>query len=319
MFPQSMSLKLRKSVHKIQHLFESNRNLLVTDPAYQLASLKHAPEMADLIWEVKEAFKKEILPIACDTHNPSSFFLRDCEGRAIAIFKTENYWREIAAYRLDHRHFASVPPTVITTLEHPSWGKFTGSCQLLISETVEAVTLNRLSFQEISAPGIRRMASLDIRVMNSDRHTSNILINEQKEPIPIDHGYILPGQLKGLHFVWLDWSQSATLFNDHELTYISLLDPEEDRSMLIDELQIEEKRANRFFVASIFLKIGAGRGLTARDIGNLMVCPTKEQNSSFETIFQKINQKSQSNWNLYSNNAYNEIEKFLDGHEKATH
>ncbi len=303
---------MRKTAQKIKHLMVEKRPFVLPDESYHLATLKYAPDMAEVIWEVKRAFAKGIEPTRSTHGTSQTYFLNDCEGVPIAVFKRFNFYRELAAYRLDYDHFAGVPQTVLTTLEHPFWGKATGSCQLYVPHSITAVELEKNQFRHFLPSMVRRIASLDIRTMNEDRHTSNLLVVDEKKPIPIDHGFILPRRLDRGDFVWLEWQQAATPFSEFELSYISLLDPEEDRRILIDELYFEERRANRLFIATVLLKLGALRGLTPLEIGKLLNKKEHNDLSPFEFIIEKLRKKNPPNWSLFSPCVYDEVKKTLD-------
>jgi len=312
---------MRKTADKIKSYLFTYPLTFVTDEAYQLASLKHAPDMADVIWEVKRALKKGIAPERSLSGTSGTFFLKDCEGEPIAVFKKEHCLHELAAYRLDYKHFAGVPQTALTTLEHPLLeGKQTGSCQMFVHDSMEAMKIDRSRYHELSASSIRRIASLDIRMMNEDRHSSNILVINQKEIIPIDHGFIFPRDLSRIYMSWIDWNQASTNFTERELSYISLLDAEQDRRMLMEEMHFEEIFANRLYVATVLLKLFAIRGKTPQEIGKLMSCtqPVAKESSRFEYVLEKIRKRNPPNWALFSRYVYEEVEKFLDHYEKIS-
>lgn len=317
---------MRKTAEKVKQLFVKRPLLLVTDEAYQLASLRHAPEMADVIWEVKKAWQHGVIPEASPHGACGSFFLKDCEHKPIAIFKRDHYIREVAAYRLDHGRFAGVPPTVITTLEHPIWGgKATGSCQYFVSDTIPVLEVAQDNLVHFSASCVRRIASLDIRLMNEDRHTSNMLVAAcQRQLIPIDHGFILAHDLGDIHFDWLPWQQALTPFSERELSYIALLDPEHDRNLLIEEWGVEEQRANHLFIATVLLQLGAVRHLTAAALGNILsrkrlgLLRRDTIPSLFELLLEKLKERNPPNWTIFSRIVYEEVQRTLDDYEKTT-
>lgn len=317
---------MHKTAEKVKHLFVKRPSLLITDEAYQLASLRHAPEMADVIWEVKRALQQGILPEASPHGACGTYFLKDCESRPIAVFKRDHYIREVAAYRLDHDRFAGVPPTVVTTLEHSLWGgKATGSCQYFVPDTVTVVEVKTVDLDKFFPSCVRRIASLDIRLMNEDRHTSNMLVSScRKQLIPIDHGFILAQDLSDIHFDWLPWEQAMTPFSERELSYLALLDPERDRKLLIEELGVEERRANRFFVATVFLQLGALRQLTAASLGNFLsrrrlgLLRKDAAPSYFECLIEKLKERNPPNWTIFSRIVYEEVQRTLDDYEKTT-
>jgi hypothetical protein len=69
-------------------------------------------------------------------------------------------------------------------------------------------TMDDLSPSKICADEVHKIAILDIRIMNADRNTANLLCRRRKdnslELVPIDHGY----SLRSIADVsWMDWPQ----------------------------------------------------------------------------------------------------------------
>ena len=57
---------------------------------------------------------------------------------------------------------------------------------------------------------VHRIAILDMRLANTDRNGSNILVRRragQCQLTPIDHGMILPASVEDVSFEWLFWPQ----------------------------------------------------------------------------------------------------------------
>eukprot|EP00494_Astrolonche_serrata_P000015 UN00015 len=54
---------------------------------------------------------------------------------------------------------------------------------------------------------VHKIAVLDIRLANADRHAGNILVSKEEgatcKLIPIDHGYCLPEKFEDCTFEWL--------------------------------------------------------------------------------------------------------------------
>jgi hypothetical protein len=313
---------MRKTVDKVKNYLHHHPHVFITDAAYQLSSLKHAPEMAEIIWEVKKALDKGIPPERSLHGSTATLFLKDCNGSPIAVFKNERCLYELIAYRLDYGHFAGVPQTVLTTLDHPLLGgRQTGSCQMFVQHAMTAVEMDQRLYPHFSASSVRRIAALDIRMMNEDRHSSNILIVNQKEIVPIDHGFVFPHFLSDIYLTWVDWAQAATHFTEAELSYISLLDPEQDRRMMLDEMHFEEMLANRLFVATVLLKLFAVRRKTAAEIGKILARkhpPGVKEATRFELLLEKIKERNPANWLLFTRYVYEEVEKFFDYYEKIS-
>ncbi len=183
--------------------------------------------------------------------------------------------REVAAYLLDHDHFAQVPHTVLVKFTHPIFhiqtskessprpsdtasvnnvetqsaasldSALSSSTQQLILAGRASLEGSRISsklgsLQEFvahdcdtseigpslfSLQDVHRIAILDIRLFNTDRHAGNILVQRptgqgraklsalarlnqpQCRLLPIDHGFCLPEALEPPFFEWLHWPQ----------------------------------------------------------------------------------------------------------------
>jgi len=103
--------------------------------------------------------------------------LVDREGTKIAAIKSKN---ELLAYRLDHDHFAGVPPVAKgKTAYYLQW---VHNATMLSEANIEIETLDPLQLQAI--------VTLDIRLGNGDRNGQNLLLatrDGQDLLVPIDH------------------------------------------------------------------------------------------------------------------------------------
>ena len=85
-----------------------------------------------------------------------------------------------------------------------------GSCQEFV---YAECTMDDISPSKISVDEIHKIAVLDIRLMNADRNTANLLCRRKEdnslELIPIDHGFCLRSSCDVAWFdwCWLDWPQ----------------------------------------------------------------------------------------------------------------
>lgn len=299
---------MRPTVRKVARYLYFHPTIFVNDPAYQLSTLAHAPEMSGVIWEVKQALAKGISPIKCEHGTGKTYLLRDEDQMPLAIFKLDDHLREYAAYRLDHKRFAHVPPTVLTTLTHPLFGENAiGSCQLYV-EATPAVEIATNRYAALEPASVRRIAQLDIRVINEDRHSSNMLIWNEKEVIPIDHGFALPSEIGQIHFGWLDWQQAGTPFSEEERAYINFLDPEKDRALLIEELRFPEKIGNRLYLATVMLKLAALRGFYPNQIGAFLI-------SQIEVLIARLLERNAREWTIFTKYVNEEINTLLGEYE----
>lgn len=309
---------MRLASDKIVNYLANHPNIFINDPAYQLNTLRYAPEMSGVIWEVKRALKKGVNPEKCKHGTSGTYLLKDEEEMPIALFKREAYLKEYAAYRLDYEHFAGVPPTVITTLSHPVWGGLaTGSCQLFIEDAIPAVEMSRNEYQKLSPQTVRKVAQLDIRILNLDRNASNILIFNSEDIIPVDHGLSFPNELGGIYLEWMHWHQSATPFSEEENGYISSLDPEKDRAFLIEEMGFKEKIGNRLYVSTMLLKIGASQGLYPNQLGDIVskTYQRKAPQSQFELLINRLLNRQAQDWTTFTKYVNEELENILGEYE----
>lgn len=190
--------------------------------------------------------------------------------------------REVAAYLLDHDHFAQVPHTVLVKFTHPIFhihnskppspkpekqeasdiqSQTSLDSTFSLSSLIQAQHLgldsgisNRRQSMEnprgvtklgslqqfvvhdcdtsemgpslFNVQDVHRIAILDIRLFNTDRHAGNILVQRPKSSgklsalerlnqpqcrlLPIDHGFCLPEALEPPFFEWLHWPQVGT-------------------------------------------------------------------------------------------------------------
>lgn len=204
----------------------------------------------------------------------------------------ETSYREVAAYLLDHDHFANVPSTALVKITHSIFNVNDGvkgnrslkknlvskiaSCQAFVPHDFDASDYGSSSFP-VSA--VHRIGILDIRILNTDRHGGNLLVRKldsegrfgQVELIPIDHGLCLPETLEDPYFEWIHWPQASIPFSDDELEYIENLDPVKECEMLRKELPMIREASLRVLVlCTIFLKEAASYGLCLAEIGEMM-------------------------------------------------
>lgn len=204
----------------------------------------------------------------------------------------ETGFREVAAYLLDYDHFANVPPTALVKITHSIFNVNDGvnankpqnnkhvsklaSFQQFMPHDFDAGDYGTSSFP---VSGVHRIGILDIRILNTDRHSGNLLVRKldgvgrfgQVELIPIDHGLCLPESLEDPYFEWIHWPQASIPFSEDELEYIENLDPVRDSEMLRSELPMIREACLRVLVlCTIFLKEAAAYGLCLAEIGEMM-------------------------------------------------
>lgn len=232
-------------------------------------------------------------------NNPKGFVGKSLgqPGLKRSVRVGETCIREVAAYLLDYDNSANVPPTVLVRISHPAFHINEGvncanknvveggtqavskiaSFQQFIPHDFDASDYGTSSFP-VSA--VHRIAILDIRIFNTDRHAGNLLVRKQTgagkfgnltELIPIDHGLCLPECLEDPYFEWIHWPQASVPFSEDELEYIENLDPVKDADMLRMELPMIHEACLRVLILStIFLKEATAFGLCLAEIGEMM-------------------------------------------------
>jgi len=206
--------------------------------------------------------------------------------------------REVAAFLLDHKSFSGVPMTTLAESRHPAYnyngsaigghgltygpstihegqlGKKVGSCQEFVPTEC---SMDDLSPSKISVYEVQKIAILDIRIMNADRNSANLLCRRKPEDpdrfelVPIDHGYCLRtvADVCWFDWCWLDWPQLKEPLTKKSLKYIRGLDIEADVRMLRERLHIPQQALDYFRASSRLLKAGAHAGLTLYEIACL--------------------------------------------------
>jgi len=192
--------------------------------------------------------------------------------------------KEHVAYLLDHDHFAGVPLTVMVELPyHPIFVKGSaptkgGSLQEFQSETELLKPLTQKADCDTLLPGdqLRRMAILDIRYGNSDRHFENFLFRQkfsgERTLIPIDHGLTFPDSFDEARFGWAIFNACKKPFGPEERDYVANLDIEKDVAILRAH-GIREACIPPFIARTTLLKKGVQSGLTAGELSLLMEQP----------------------------------------------
>ncbi|KAG4999071.1 hypothetical protein JHK87_020143 [Glycine soja] len=221
----------------------------------------------------------------------------------------EGALREVAAYLLDHPKsgprlasgeavgFSGVPPTVMVQCLHQEFNHPNGfassskhvkigSLQKFISNDGNCEDYGPSAFP---VEEVHKIAVLDIRLANADRHAGNILIKKEADGqiklIPIDHGYCLPDKFEDCTFDWLYWPQVRQPYSPETVNYINSLDAEKDLELLKCygwDIPLECARTLR--ISTMLLKKGVERGLTPYAIGSIMC----RENLNKESVIEEI-------------------------------
>jgi len=211
----------------------------------------------------------------------------------------ESCTRECIAYLLDRDSFAGVPHTVVLRILDTSYegGQLhlnfkNGSLQRFVSDATSAEDYGPADFP---VRDVHRIGIMDIRLVNTDRHTGNILINESDSGelhlIPIDHAYILPHYrcLDEVNHEWLFWPQAKKPFGEEELKFIESLDPEQDALMVTTSYPLANTYLLTLMIGTFLIKIGAKKGLTLYQIGRLFL-----RNGVSESSLERLIAKTES-------------------------
>ena len=268
--------------------------------------------IVDMVVQAERAVLDETTPELTLEGTGGTYFVNDARHVTVGVFKPHDeeasvpgnprghttslkacipsgasWMREIAAYRLDHAHFAGVPETFQMKMPSSYFNSDTekiGSFQRFVKSDAESwdVLPGTLPVEDI-----QRIASLDIRLCNSDRHGGNVLVCRGEEGkvthlVPIDHGCCLPTNLTELEFEWMLWSQSKQPVLESVRRYVSTLNGEQDEATLVNELGISPHCAQYVRASTYLLQRGVSMGLTMYDIGHLMRRPRIECASELE-------------------------------------
>ena len=213
------------------------------------------------------------------------------EGLRKGTLPGEGASREFAAYILDHKGMANVPPTAMVCLKQTSNKKYAsvdwngtqgkrGSIQMFVPYECDCEEMGVSQFRKQE---VHKIALLDIRLANTDRNGSNVLIKRNPGEsewslVPIDHGYCLPGSLSDICFDWIYWPQASQAFDEDMLEYIDALDVDRDLEHLANhKITLRPECELVFRVCNILLKIGIKKGLTLYDLGCIMCRQTMQQ------------------------------------------
>jgi len=269
-------------------------------------------------------------PELCEEGLNGTYFLRNKEGRKIAVFKPideegdkadnpkrllndedpfvnkgilpgEGAQREVAAYLLDRGHFHCVPQTTMAVLSHPSFRSSTsiggatkiGSLQEFVENDGSAEDVGPKLFR---VQDVHKIGVLDLRIFNTDRHAGNILISEESDGTyrltPIDQGLSLPSSLEHAWFDWLHWPQAKVPFDMETRSYIRHINVDEDAALL-EKLGVRPDCIRTMKISSTLLKKGAAAGLTLHKIATIACRTIIDQPSALERMFEQASKETQ--------------------------
>jgi hypothetical protein len=234
------------------------------------------------------------------------------ESMRAGIQPGEACLREVAAYLLDHKNFSGVPMTTLVEARHPAFnhdgsmmklseggaslGHHALSSITTTSNTSASIgvqqqkvvapkvgsfqafvkaecSMDDLSPSKLSVEEVHKIAILDIRIMNADRNSANLLVRRKPdntlELVPIDHGYCLRTVVDVCWFdwCWLDWPQlKEPLSQAHRDYILQTIDIEADIRLLQERIHIPSDALDYFRATNRLLKTGVKAGMTLYDI-----------------------------------------------------
>ncbi|CAL5042698.1 unnamed protein product [Urochloa decumbens] len=301
------------------------------EPVIVNRKVELSPEVMKMISSTIAGLEKGHLPVMSAEGSGGVYFMRDATGQKnVAVFKPideepmaknnprglplstdgegmkrgtivgEGALREVAAYILDHPvddcksghsvGFSGVPPTTLVRSIHRGKSFKIGSLQMFIENNGSTEDMGPRAFP---VKEVHKIAVLDIRLANADRHAGNILVHKEEEGgnyklIPIDHGYCLPEKFEDCTFEWLYWPQAREPFNGETVEYIKSLDAEKDIKLLkFHGWELSPRCARVLRISTMLLKKGAALGLTPYDIGRILCRETVNRDSEIEDIIQE--------------------------------
>lgn len=271
------------------------------------------PDLTRLASDALAAMTSGVMPELTKQGTGATYFLRDAsQRRVLAVFKpkdeeanapnnprgyvgeanstslregvlsTQQSEREVAAFVLDHDHFAGVPETTLVHARHPKFVQVTvnaggpervvwkvGAFQAFVEAISDAEDWGHVKF---STGNVHRIGILDVRIVNLDRNDGNLLVTESMELVPIDHGLSLPDRLDVYtdDLRWMSWPQAKMPFGEQEKRYIKKLDGVKDARLMGKLLGIRRDCLRLLEVTTLLLQIAAEHDLTLFEIGTIM-------------------------------------------------
>ena len=215
------------------------------------------------------------------------------EGLNQGVNVGEAALNEYAAFLLDQSTEGSlragVCPTALVRMAHSAFHKAGESKKAAFKEIKDKVgsfqlfahhdmTAEDMGSSKFTPEHVHAIAVLDIRLCNTDRHPGNVLVRATggtvTDLVPIDHGYALPGEVGSAEFEWLYWPAAKEPFSAAMREEILAIDVEGIDAMLRRRIPVLRSAClHTLAVCTTLLQRGVAAGLTAHDIGQLMVRP----------------------------------------------
>mmetsp|Transcript_26223 Transcript_26223/g.66558 ORF Transcript_26223/g.66558 Transcript_26223/m.66558 type:complete len:707 (+) Transcript_26223:65-2185(+) len=210
--------------------------------------------------------------------------------------------REVLAFRLDWGGFASVPCTLQVEGRHPAlhvnslqplsrYGAKVGSLQAWVKHDDTASDRGTATFP---VHEVHKIAILDMRLLNSDRHDSNLLVVDRPssdggttcELVPIDHGGCLPSlpEVNWFNWCWMEWPQMKVPLSASDAAYVASLDVKAEEKLLT-ELGVPARPRRALYCSTMLLQRGVAAGLSLLEVAKLMCRDEEETPSELERLW----------------------------------
>lgn len=138
--------------------------------------------------------------------------------------------------------------------------------------------IENFSSDLFSVDEIHKIAVLDLRLLNLDRNTDNILVKRLGEDltlVPIDHGLCIPDSLEinSYDLAWLGYAQAEEPFSDKTLNYINSLNIDKDIALIEAKFNIRPICLRNMKISALLLQMAAAKGLTLAKISKILCRP----------------------------------------------
>lgn len=196
-----------------------------------------------------------------------------------------------------------------------------GSLQRAVTNvgTVEDFSENLFDIKDV-----QKIALLDLRILNKDRNSSNILVSKlggRLSLTPIDHGLSMPSKLGLEHeeLCWLNWPQAKKTIDAALFEMILRLDPKKDCDLLEDQLGIGSEELKIFRISEEFLKLAVKKGLNVFQIAQFYLTNEASKNCLLEEIVKQAEELSAPLYKKFSKTTetlFKKLRKTSVYHEK---
>jgi len=254
-------------------------------------------------------------------NNPRGFADKmGSRGLKPGVLSGESAIREVAAFILD-QGFAGVPPTTFVEILHPyfsnrdikekeipdkpsiqlqSFSQFADATKKIIikhgslQQFIQNIDggADDFSYSLFPDAEVRKIAILDLRILNCDRNSGNILVKKEHKSFslfPIDHGLCLPDCFEATidDLIWTWWPQVEKPWTHAELEYIRKIDIKSDIEQLSRHFKFRDICLKNYRIAGTVLKKFSAAGVTLHEIAKFIYRDDPEVPSTLEGLIKK--------------------------------